>query len=410
MAQQPPLPVTSPVTSPVASPHLMTTYGRLPVSFERGEGVWLFDAEGKRYLDAIAGIAVNALGHAHPAVVKAIQSQAAKLIHTSNLYGIQRQNELADALCRAADMDRVFFCNSGAEANEAAIKLARLHGHRKGIEKPTIIVMEKAFHGRTMATLTASGNRKIQAGFEPLLSGFTRAPYADIEAINTIGRNNADVVAVLMEPVQGEGGIHLPPPGFLKQLRELCDQRGWLLMLDEVQTGNGRTGTFFAYQQEGVRPDVVTTAKGLGNGVPIGACLAQGAAAALFHPGNHGSTFGGNPLVCATGLAVVNTIASENLCERAATEGRYLVEQFRQRLAANSSVIAVRGAGLMIGIELDRTCGDIVGLALTRGLLINVTADRVIRLLPPLIFEREHSNLLLDMLCPLIEEFCATAA
>src|SRR5690606_6551474 len=246
-----------------------------------------------------SGIAVNALGHGHPALVKAIQVQAAKLIHTSNLYGVQRQNELAEALCRAADMDRVFFCNSGAEANEAAIKLARLHGLNKGIEKPTIIVMEKAFHGRTMATLTASGSRKIQAGFEPLLSGFTRAAYADIEAIKTIGRNNNDIVAVLMEPVQGEGGIHIPPAGFLKELRELCDQRGWLLMLDEVQTGNGRTGTCCAYQHQGIRRDVVTTAKGLANGVPIGACLAQGAAAELFHPGNHGSTFGGNPLACA---------------------------------------------------------------------------------------------------------------
>jgi len=396
--------------NPIASPALMTTYGRLPVCFEHGEGVWVFDLEGKRYLDAISGIAVNALGHGHPALVKAIQVQAAKLIHTSNLYGVQRQNELAEALCRAADMDRVFFCNSGAEANEAAIKLARLHGHNKGIEKPTIIVMEKAFHGRTMATLTASGSRKIQAGFEPLLSGFTRAAYADIEAIKTIGRNNNDIVAVLMEPVQGEGGIHIPPAGFLKELRELCDQRGWLLMLDEVQTGNGRTGTFFAYQHEGIRPDVVTTAKGLANGVPIGACLAQGAAAELFHPGNHGSTFGGNPLACAAGLAVVQTIAAENLCERAAVEGRYLVEQFKQRLGNVAGVVDVRGVGLMIGIELSRPCGELVGKALAKGLLINVTADKVVRLLPSLIFQREHSDQLVDMLCPLIEEFCASAA
>lgn len=400
MAQQPTL---------ITSPALMTTYGRLPVCFEHGEGVWLFDANGKRYLDAISGIAVNALGHAHPAVVTAIQQQAAKLIHTSNLYGVQRQNELADALCRIADMDRVFFCNSGAEANEAAIKLARLHGHGKGIEKPTIIVMEKAFHGRTMATLTASGNRKIQAGFEPLLSGFTRAPYADIEAINTIGRNNNDIVAVLMEPVQGEGGINIPPPGFMKQLRELCDQRGWLLMFDEVQTGNGRTGTYFAYQHEGIRPDVVTTAKGLGNGLPIGACLAQGAAAALFHPGNHGSTFGGNPLVCAAALAVVKTIDTEKLCAHAASEGRYLHAQLQQSLAGNSGVVAVRSAGLMLGIELSRPCGELVGITLEQGLLINVTADRVVRLLPPLIFKREHSDQLIAQLVPLIETFCATA-
>ena len=385
---------------------LMNTYGRLPVTFTHGEGIWLFDSEGKRYLDAISGIAVNALGHGHPALVRAIQEQAAALIHTSNLYNVQRQTELAETLCRVSGMDKVFFCNSGAEANEAAIKLARLFGHQKNIDRPTIIVMEQSFHGRTMATLTASGNRKIQAGFEPLVAGFTRAPFGDLEALQTIGRNNPDVVAVLIEPIQGEGGINIAPPGFLKQLRELCDQRGWLLMLDEVQTGNGRTGTFFAYQHEGIYPDVVTTAKGLGGGVPIGACLAHGAAAELFHPGNHGSTFGGNPLACAAGLAVVDTIEHDQLCRHAAAEGAYLVEQLRLRLADVSGVVAVRGMGLMLGIELNKPCGELVKQGLANGLLLNVTADKVVRLLPALIWKREDSDRLLDLLCPLIEAFC----
>lgn len=390
----------------MAQPGLMNTYGRLPVSFDRGEGVWLFDIHGKRYLDALSGIAVNGLGHGHPALVRAIQEQAAKLIHTSNMYAIERQTELATALCRVSGLEKVFFCNSGAEANEAAIKLARLYGHKKGVDRPTIIVMEHSFHGRTMATLTASGSRKIQAGFEPLVQGFTRAPYGDLEALQTIGRNNPDVVAVLMEPVQGEGGVHIPPAGLLTQVRQLCDQRGWLLMLDEVQTGNGRTGTYFAYQREGIVPDVVTTAKGLANGVPIGACLAQGVAAELFQPGNHGSTFGGNPLACAAGSAVVDTIEREHLCEHAAAEGDHLLTQLQQRLGKVPGVVAVRGVGLMLGIELNRPCADLVGIALERGLLINVTADRVIRLLPPLIWQREHSEQLLELLCPLVEEFC----
>lgn len=388
---------------------LMNTYGRLPVTFEHGEGVWLFDTDGKRYLDALSGVAVNALGHGHPELVSAIQQQAAKLIHTSNIYGVQRQTELADALCRVSDMQKVFFCNSGAEANEAAIKLARLFGHKKNIDRPTIIVMEQSFHGRTMATLTASGSRKIQAGFEPLVAGFTRAPFGDFEAVQTIGRNNPDVVAILVEPVQGESGIHVPPTGFLKQLRELCDQRGWLLMLDEVQTGNGRTGNYFAYQREGIVPDVVTTAKGLGGGVPIGACLAYGEAAELFQPGNHGSTFGGNPLACAAGLAVVRAIESERLCENAAHEGEYLLAQLKQRLSQVAGIKEMRGAGLMIGIELTKPCAELVKQALAQGLLINVTNEKTVRLLPPLIWQREHSDQLLGTLCPLIEAFCQTA-
>jgi len=390
----------------MTQPALMNTYGRLPVTFEHGEGVWLFDTEGKRYLDALSGVAVNALGHGDPALVRAIQDQAAKLIHTSNIYSIQRQTELADALCAVSGMQKVFFCNSGAEANEAAIKLARLFGHKKNIDKPTIIVTEQSFHGRTMATLTASGNRKIQAGFEPLVAGFTRAPFGDLEALQTIGRNNPDIVAILIEPVQGEGGINIPPPGFLKQVRELCDERGWLLMLDEVQTGNGRTGTFFAYQHDGILPDVVTTAKGLGGGVPIGACLAQGAAAELFQPGNHGSTFGGNPLACAAGAAVLDAIKNRDLCGNAARQGEYLLNRLRERLAHVDGVVAIRGSGLMLGIELSKPCGELVKAALAKGLLINVTADKVVRLLPPLIWQQEHSEQLLDILCPLIEAFC----
>lgn len=386
---------------------LMHTYGRLPVTFEHGEGVWLFDTDGKRYLDALSGIAVNALGHCYPPLVQTIQQQAAKLIHTSNIYSIQRQTELGEALCAVSGMQKVFFCNSGAEANEAAIKLARLYGHKKNIDKPTIIVMEQSFHGRTMATLTASGNRKIQAGFEPLVAGFTRAPYADLEALQTIGRNNPDVVAILMEPVQGEGGINIAPLGFLKQLRDLCNERGWLLMLDEVQTGNGRTGTYFAYQRDGILPDVVTTAKGLGGGVPIGACLAHGVAADLFQPGNHGSTFGGNPLACAAGLAVVDAIKTKNLCANAARQGEYLLGRLQARLQGVSGVVGVRGFGLMLGIELAKPCGDLVKIALEKGLLINVTADKVIRLLPPLIWQQEDSEYLLDILCPLIATFCS---
>jgi len=388
---------------------LMNTYGRLPVTFEHGEGVWLFDTDGKRYLDALSGVAVNALGHGHRELVSAIQQQAAKLIHTSNIYGVQRQTELADALCRISGMQKVFFCNSGAEANEAAIKLARLFGHKKNVDRPTIIVMEQSFHGRTMATLTASGSRKIQAGFEPLVAGFTRAPFGDIEAVRTIGRNNPDVVAILVEPVQGESGIHIPPAGFLKQLRELCDQRGWLLMLDEVQTGNGRTGTYFAYQREDLLPDIVTTAKGLGGGMPIGACLAYGEAAELFQPGNHGSTFGGNPLACAAGLAVVRAIESEELCANAAHEGEYLLAQLKQRLSAIAGVKEIRGTGLMLGIELTKPCAELVKQALAHGLLINVTNDKVVRLLPPLIWRREHSDQLLNTLCPLVEAFCQAA-
>ena len=388
-------------------PALMNTYGRLPVSFVRGEGVRLFDEQGKGYIDGISGIGVNALGHAHPGFTQAITEQAGKLLHTSNLYNVQRQQQLAESLRDASGMDNVFFANSGAEANEAAIKLARMHGHQRGIDIPHVVVMEQAFHGRTLATLTASGNRKIQAGFEPLVRGFIRAPFGDIAALESIANNNDSVAAVLLEPIQGEGGLHVLPEGFLKQLRELCDRNNWLLMLDEVQTGNGRTGKYFAYQHDGVLPDVLVTAKGLGNGLPIGACLAHGKAASLFHPGNHGSTFGGNPLACAAGQVVVETLNTEEMRNHVSDIGDYLQAGLRERLADAQHVVEVRGRGLMVGVELNSPCAGLVKQALDQGLLINVTAERVVRLLPPLIISRQEVDALLDILCPLILQWPA---
>jgi acetylornithine/N-succinyldiaminopimelate aminotransferase len=384
---------------------LRATYQRLPVTFQRGEGVWLWDTAGRRYLDAVSGIAVCGLGHAHPAVARALCEQAATLIHTSNLYGIAHQQTLGDALTRAAAMDRVFFANSGAEANEAAIKLARLHGNRRGVELPSIVVMENSFHGRTLATLTATGNRRAQAGFEPLVKGFIRVPYGDAEALEAVARNSADAVAVLVEPVQGEGGVNLPPPDYLGQVRAICDRHGWLMMLDEIQTGMGRTGRLFAHQHAGILPDVMTLAKALGNGVPIGACLARGGAAELFGPGSHGSTFGGNPLVCRVALTVLETLREAGLITRAATLGDWLLAELRRRLDGLPGVVGVRGQGLMLGIELDRPCGALVGRALAAGLLINVTADRVIRLLPPLVLGDEDAEQLVATLTDLIRRF-----
>jgi acetylornithine/N-succinyldiaminopimelate aminotransferase len=388
---------------------IMNTYGRLPVSFTHGKGVYLYDADGNEYIDAVSGIAVNSLGHAHPLVTEAISSQASALIHTSNLYGVERQEKLAESLCKVSGMDNVFFGNSGAEANEAAIKIARLYGHNKGIAQPDIIVMENAFHGRTMATLTASGNRKIQAGFEPLLGGFVRAPFADISALENIAKNNANIVAVLVEPVQGESGVNLLPDGYLKQLRELCDQHEWLMMLDEVQTGNGRTGSYFAYQHENIFPDVVATAKGLGNGLPIGACLAKGKAAEIFQPGNHGSTYGGNPLVCAAAQVVVDTIEKEDLCKNAKEIGAYLLSGLREALSGNNLVTDIRGKGLMIGIELNCPCAELVNTARDKGVLINVAAGNVVRLLPPLIINRQQADQILDTVISVINEFTSTS-
>jgi acetylornithine/N-succinyldiaminopimelate aminotransferase len=385
--------------------HLMNTYARQPVTFARGEGCWLWDEAGKRYLDAVAGVAVNSLGHAHPKLAQALCEQAKTLIHTSNLYQVKRQEELAARLANLSGMDKIFFCNSGAEANEAAIKLARLYGHGKGIELPTIIVMEKSFHGRTMATLTATGSRKVQAGFEPLLTGFARVPYDDVEAVAQVGENNPNIVAILVEPAEGEGGVLIPAQDYLLKLRQLCDKHGWLLMLDEVQTGIGRTGAWFAHQFANIQPDVMTLAKGLGSGVPIGACLARGEAADIFKPGNHGSTFGGNPLACAAALAVIDTIETEKLCQNAAQIGDFIVNGFKTQLAGVAGVIQTRGLGLLLGIELDRPCADLVGIARDQGLLINVTADKVIRLLPPLIINLQEAQQLIDTLSKLIKDF-----
>jgi len=387
------------------SDSLMATYNRLPVSFARGEGAWLWDTAGRRYLDAISGIAVCGLGHAHPSIQKAICEQAGTLIHTSNLYGIQHQEALGEELTRLSGMQRAFFCNSGAEANEAAIKIARLYGHTKDIDNPAIIVMENSFHGRTLATLSATGNRKVQAGFEPLVKGFIRVPYGDLEAITDIAKHNRDVVAVLVEPAQGEGGVNIPPADYLNGIREVCDRQGWLMMLDEIQTGMGRTGKMFAHQHNGIQPDVMTLAKGLGNGVPIGACLAKGTAAEVFGPGAHGSTFGGNPLVCRVGLAVLKTLESEQLAERATTLSRRMLAGLRNDLEALEGVTDIRATGLMIGIELDRPCGELVIRALENGLLINVTANSVIRLLPPLIISEEEADHIVEMVCTLVRDF-----
>ncbi|HQQ74581.1 MAG TPA: aspartate aminotransferase family protein [Pseudomonadales bacterium] len=383
---------------------LMNTYGTRTLNFVRGEGVWLFDAQDKRYLDAISGIAVCGLGHSHPVVAATIAKQAATLVHTSNLYNIPQQEKLGETLCQLSGMDKVFFGNSGAEANECAIKLARFYGHSKAIENPVIIVMENSFHGRTLATLTATGNRKVQAGFEPLVQGFVRAPYGDVEAITTIATNNPNVVAVLVEPIQGEGGVNIPADDYLNRLREICSQHDWLLMLDEVQTGNGRTGKYFAYQHNGILPDVVTTAKGLGNGFPIGACLAKGIAAELFQPGNHGSTYGGSPLACATAQSVVDILLKENLIERAANLGAQLLEDFEKELASCDRVVAIRGKGLMIGIELKQECPNLVSDAAAQGLLINVTAGKVVRLLPPLVLSDTDVSFLVTTLCNLIRQ------
>ncbi len=390
--------------------HLMNTYSRQPIAFVRGEGAYLWDEAGRRYLDAVAGVAVNALGHAHPKLVQAIAEQAASLIHSSNLYRVLRQEELADRLCALSGMDKAFFCNSGCEANEAAIKLARLYGHNKGIELPTIIVMEKSFHGRTMATLTATGSRKIQAGFEPLLTGFARVPFNDLEAIRQVAEHNKSVVAVLAEVVQGEGGVNVMAPDFMAELRTICDTHGWLLMLDEVQTGVGRTGTWFGFQHSGVKPDVMTLAKALGAGVPIGACLARGVAADVFQPGNHGSTFGGNPLACAAALATLRTIEDEGLLENARVRGAAIRDGLRQALAGAHGVVDIRGEGMMIGVELDRPCGELVGIARDAGVLINVTADKVIRLVPPLIYGAAEVEALVDAVAGVVRNYLQQAA
>ncbi len=387
--------------------HVMNTYARLPVAFSHGQASRITDVDGKEYLDALSGIAVSTLGHAHPRLVAAIAAQAGRVLHTSNLYEIPGQDRLADKLTELSGMQEVFFCNSGCEANEAAIKLARYYGHKKGVETPTVIVMEKDFHGRTMATLSATGNRKAQAGFEPLVSGFVRLPYDDLEAVRNVAEHNKNIVAVMLEAIQGEGGVHLASSEFLQGVRQLCDENGWLLICDEVQCGMARTGRWFGYQHAGIQPDIATLAKGLGSGVPIGACLATGKAAGLFGPGNHGSTFGGNPLACAAALTTIATIEEDGLMANAARIGALLRRLYAEGLAGLKGVREIRGHGLMIGIELDRPCGEVVGRALAAGLLINVTADTVVRLLPPLIFSESEARELVDRSIPLIREFLA---
>ena len=388
-------------------PHVMNTYARLPVAFSHGSGCRITDTEGKEYLDALSGIAVSTLGHAHPKLVAAISAQAGRMLHTSNLYAIREQEQLSDELAELSGMQEIFFCNSGCEANEAAIKLARFYGHKKGIELPTIIVMEKAFHGRTMATLSATGNRKAQAGFEPLVSGFVRVPYDDLDAIKAVAEHNKNIVAVMFEVIQGEGGIHLASLEYQRGLRQLCDAQGWLMICDEVQCGMARTGQWFGYQHAGILPDVATLAKGLGSGVPIGACMVSGKAAGLFGPGNHGSTFGGNPLACAAALTTIATIKQDGLMANAERIGALIREWMAEALAGEKGVVEIRGHGLMIGIELDRPCGVLVGKALAAGLLINVTADSVIRLLPSLIFSENEAKELVDRTAPLIKDFLA---
>lgn len=390
---------------------IMNTYGRLPVTFTHGKGAYVYDDQGKQYIDGLSGIAVCGLGHGHPKVTQAICEQADNLVHVSNLYGINRQQELAELLTRISDMDNVFFSNSGAEANEAAIKIARKYGHDKGIDVPTILVADNAFHGRTMATLTATGNKAVQTGFGPLLQGFERVAFNDLSAAKNAVANNSNIVAVLVEPVQGEGGVTAASDEYLNGLRALCDEHDLLLMLDEIQTGNGRTGQYFAYQHLDWQPDVVTTAKGLGNGVPIGACLAKGKAAHVLQPGNHGSTYGGNPLACSAACAVINTIINEQLCERVDELGKRIRHQLMQHLgeAGSQYVSDYRGKGLMIGIALNtkENCGGIMKMALEAGLLLNVTAGNVVRLLPPFIITDEQADDIAEKTSNVIHAFFA---
>ena len=387
--------------------HVMNTYARLPVAFSHGDGSWVTDTEGKLYLDALSGIAVNTLGHNHPELVAAIAAQAGRLLHTSNLYQMPLQEQLANRLCAISGMQEVFFCNSGCEANEAAIKLARFYGNQRGIENPTIVVMEKSFHGRTMATLTATGNRKIQAGFEPLVAGFLRVPYNDLAAIREVAQHNKSIVAVMYEAVQGEGGIHMADLDFQRGVRQLCDENAWLMICDEVQCGIGRTGPWFGFQHAGIVPDVATLAKGLAGGVPVGACLASGKAAGLFGPGNHGTTFGGNQLAMTAALTTLDVVEKEGLRESAVRIGQLIRDELKTALAGVAGVVDIRGNGLMIGIELDRPCGAIVQKGLEAGVLINVTADCVVRLLPALNFGEDDAHELVARLAKLIRAFLA---
>lgn len=390
----------------MSASHLMQTYAPQPVAFARGEGAWLWDTEGKRYLDALAGIAVNGLGHGHPVFTKALADQAHRLIHTSNLFTVPEQERAAARLCALAGMDNAFFTNSGSESNECAIKLARLYGHQRGVENATIIVMEKAWHGRTLATLSATGSRKAQAGFEPLMGGFLRVPYNDFAAIERLA-DNASVVAVLLEVLQGEGGIHVADAEYLRKLRALCDRKQWLLMIDEVQSGIGRTGKWFAHQWAGIVPDVMPLAKGLGSGVPVGACLARGAAARVFKPGNHGTTFGGNPLAMVAAITTLDIIEKDGLLDHARRMGEVVKSGLQSALSGVAGVKDIRGMGLMLGVELDRPCGEIVKRALAAALVTNVTADKVIRILPPLVIDEAQARQLAGILSEVVRAFLA---
>ena len=387
--------------------HLMPTYSPQALAFTHGQGMWLVDSEGRRYLDALSGVAVNSLGHAHPQWVARLTAQLAQLSHVSNHYQIPQQQALATRLCTISGMDNVFFCNSGCEANEAAIKLARLYAHQRGINQPQIIVMENAFHGRTLATLSATGNAKVQKGFEPLVEGFVRVPFANLNALEQVAKQHPNVVALMVEPIQGEGGVRMPEQldTYLEGLKTICQRHAWLLMLDEVQTGVGRTGKWFAFQHSRILPDVMTLAKGLGGGIPVGACLAAGVASKVLSAGKHGSTFGGNPLAMTAGLVTLQTITDEQLLNNAASMGQYIIDGLRQALAHLPEVKSVRGLGLMIGIEIDRPCYDIVTLARQAGLLVNVTADNVVRLLPALIINTSEANMLVQYLSAAISYF-----
>lgn len=384
--------------------HLMNTYARLPVTFTSGQGATLIDQNNQTYLDAVSGIAVCSLGHAHPAISEIICQQSKKLIHTSNLYEIEHQTRLAEKLTHLSNMDRVFFTNSGAEANEAAIKIARKYGLDRGIEKPQILVMENSFHGRTLATIAATGNDKVQAGFGDMMEGFIRVPFDDLAAIQQ-HTNNRDIVAILVEPIQGEGGVHVPKSGYLQGLRGLCDANNWLLMVDEIQTGIGRTGKWFAHQHEAITPDVMTLAKALGNGFPIGACLAKGSAAEVLAPGNHGTTFGGNPLACAVGACVINNIETNKFHDAIAIKGAAILTRLKEYLNHLPQVVDIRGQGYMIGIQLDRPCGELVSQALEKNLLINVTRGDTIRLLPAFVMTEAQTQQLIDTLVTLVTEF-----
>ncbi len=390
--------------------HVMNTYARLPVAFVRGQGVWLYDAADKKYLDALAGIAVNTLGYSHPRLVRALTEQIGRVIHTSNLFQMPLQEEAADRIAAITGLDEVFFCNSGLEANEAALKVARKYGHDRGIAEPAIIVMEKAFHGRSLATLSASGSRKVQAGFEPLVQGFVRVPLNDLDAVRQVAERNKNVVAVFVEPIQGEGGINLARMEYLRGLKEICDRHEWLFMSDEVQCGLGRTGKWFVYQHAGIEPDVVPLAKGLASGVPVGACVVGRRAKGVFKPGNHGSTFGGNPLAMCGVVTTLDTMKEEDLLTNAVQVGNAIRDGLAAALKGVAGVTEIRGMGMMIGVELDRPCGDIVKTALERGLVVNVTAENVIRLLPPLVMNADEGRQVVERLAPIVREFLATSA